>query len=84
MTWGRFYWPPWLLIVLVSFLVAEIYALASGQPANTLSNWIWQQLNISGHTSFRNWSAKDYLTFLTYISVFVLWLPWHFWFHRFT
>lgn len=77
------YWLIWLAIVLVSFLGYEIFSLATGHPENTLSNWVWMHLRIHAGESVLQWSAADILTFGAYLSVFVLWLPWHFWLRKF-
>lgn len=83
MTWGNWYWPIWLIVVLLSFLPMEIFALFTNHK-NTLSDWIWVHLRITATTTVGQWTAADLLTFLAYVSIFILWLPWHFWFHRFT
>ena len=72
----------WLIAVLVSFLGVEIFALATG--GLTLSSWIWEHLHIVENETIANWTAADLLIFCAYVSVFVVWLPWHFFFHRFT
>jgi magnesium-transporting ATPase (P-type) len=77
------YWFWWMIILFVSFAVYEIGSLATGHPENTLSNWIWNALKIHVGESITQWSAGDLLTFVVYIGVFVLWLPWHFWLMRF-
>lgn len=77
------YWAAWLGAVLVSFLWYEITALATGHPENTLSSWVWYHLKIRAGESITQWSAGDLLTFGVYVSVFVLWLPWHFWLGKF-
>lgn len=78
------YWFIWLVTVLVSFLVYEIFSLATGHPENTLSNWVWVHLKIHAGESITQWSAADLLTLCTYVVVFVCWLPWHFWLRKFT
>lgn len=40
-------------------------------------------LKIRAGESITQWSAGDLLTFAAYISVFVCWLPYHFWFGKF-
>ena len=77
------YWPVWLGVTVGTFLLREIWALASGDPAGTLSEWVWRNLHIVSHQTISQWSAADLLLFCVYVSVFVLWLPWHFFFHRF-
>ena len=77
------YWAIWLAAALGSFLLYEVLSLATGHPENTLSNWVWVHLKIRAGESITQWSAGDLLTFAAYISVFVLWLPWHMWLGRF-
>lgn len=77
-TWGTWYWPAWLLIVLAAFLGPEIYALVSGNAANTLSAWVWRTLKITAGESVSQWSALDFLTFGVWL-VLIVWLSFHFW-----
>ena len=77
------YWTTWLIVTLGSFLVYEVLMLATGRPQNTLSNWVWLHLKVHLGESIGQWSAGDLLTFAAYVSIFVLWLPWHFWLGRF-
>lgn len=78
------YWPVWLAVTLGTFLLREIWALVAGRPGDTLSTWVWDQLHIVARESITQWSAADLLLFCVYISVFVVWLPWHWWFRKFT
>lgn len=80
--WGAVYWPVWLVTAVVTFLVPEIYALASGHPENTLSDWVWRTLKIARHQNPGAWTAADFLTFGCWV-VLVVWLTAHFWFRRF-
>jgi hypothetical protein len=82
-SFAKSYWFIWLIATVGSFLAYELLSLATGNAQNTLSNWVWQNLKIHTGESITQWSAGDLLTFAVYISVFVLWLPWHFWFGRF-
>lgn len=79
-----YYWLWWLAFTVGSFLWYEIYSLLTKHSQNTLSNWIWYHLQIRTGESFTQWSAADVLTFLAYVSIFVFWLPWHFWGRMFT
>lgn len=81
-TWGKTYWPIWLLILVVSFLGPEIYALASGNASNTLSAWVWRALQVSNRESLLMWSATDFLVFGAW-AVLVVWLTGHFFFGLF-
>jgi len=80
--WGNTYWPAWLALLLVTFLPAEIYGLATGGK-NTLSEWVWRTLKVTADESFWKFSATDYLVFGTWI-VLVSWLTLHFFLHKFT
>lgn len=78
------YWPVWLGVTIGTFLLREIWALATKHPQDTLSAFVWQHLHIVAKESIGHWTATDLLLFLTYVSVFVIWLPAHFWFRKFT
>ena len=78
------YWPIWLGVTVGTFLLREIWALATKRPADTLSQWIWLHLHIIRQETIGQWSATDLLLFCVYVSVFVIWLPAHFFFRRFT
>lgn len=77
------YWFAWMAVTLVAFLWYEILSLADGHPENTLSAFVWEHLKIRAGESITQWSAGDLLTFAAYITVFVAWLPWHFWLGKF-
>ena len=83
MTWGRYYWPWWLLALLITFLGPEIYSLAVS-AGNSLSDWVWTTLKIVRNETIGQWSATDLLLFCAYVAIFMCWLPWHFFFHRFS
>lgn len=82
-TWGHWYWPVWLCVMLSAFLAPEIYALVSSGAPNTLSQWVWVRLNVQSNEKVNQWSALDFLMFGEWC-VLVLWLTFHFFFHRFT
>lgn len=77
------YWPVWLACGIGAFLLREIWALASGRSQDTLSDWVWLHLHIVRNETIGAWSATDLLLFCVYMSVFVLWLPWHFFLRKF-
>lgn len=77
------YWPTWLCLFLGTFLIREIWALASGRAGDTLSDWVWRALRITQNETPSAWSATDYLIFGAWIVVFS-WLTWHFFFRKFT
>jgi len=74
--WGSWYWPSWLLVSVAAFLGPEIFALVTDWR-DTLSNWVWTVLKISGHESMAAWNATDYLVFGCWL-VLVTWLTGHF------
>jgi hypothetical protein len=78
------YWPIWLAVTVGTFLLREVWALASGHAQDTLSDWVWRNLHIVAHETAGQWSAADLLLFCTYVAIFMIWLPFHFFFHRFT
>ena len=78
------YWPLWLGATVGTFLLRELWALATGHPEATLSDWVWAHLHIVARETITQWSAADLLLFCVYVSVFILWLPAHFFFRRFT
>lgn len=82
-TFAKVFWTSWLSVTVGAFLVYELFSLVTGNPQNTLSNWVWVNLKIRVGESITQWSAGDLLVFCVYISVFVLWLPWHFWWGKF-
>lgn len=82
-TWGNTYWPIFLGVSFLAFLGPEIYSLVSVGGANTLSQWVWTQLKITSNERMVQWSALDFLMFGQWITA-VVWLTYHFFFHRFT
>ena len=77
------YWFWWSIAAVGLFAAYEGISLVTGHPENTLSNWVWENLHIKAGESISQWSAGDLLTFAAYITIFVVWLPWHFWFGKF-
>lgn len=77
MTWGRFYWPLWALLALLTFGIPEIVALITNVD-NTLSDYVWRELGVSDHQSVWQWSAVRVLSLGVWLTV-VTWLTWHFW-----
>jgi len=78
------WWPVWLGVFIAAFLVRETWALASGRPQDTFSDWVWTHLHIVTRETIGQWSAADLLLFGVYVVVFVLWLPWHLFLRDFT
>lgn len=60
--WGTYYWPAFLIIVSVLFLVPETIGLLTN-AANTLSDYCWTQLHVtvafgSGRHSVAWWLSQ--------------------------
>lgn len=82
MTWGRWYWPPALIVIGLIIFGPEIYALATNSY-NTLSNWVWTTLQVTRNEPVHDWNATQFLTLGLFVMV-TSWLFFHFWFHLFT
>jgi len=82
MTYGLWYWPIWLGVILIGFLPAEIIGLIQGGQ-NTFSNWVWQYLKVAKNESIANWTATDFLLFGAWL-VLIVWLTFHLFFRKFT
>jgi hypothetical protein len=80
--WGARFWPIWLSIGFGVGITMEIVALATN-PRNTLSYWVWTTLQSQRNVDPWNWTATQFLTLGLWL-VIVVWLTFHFWFHRFT
>jgi hypothetical protein len=83
MTWGRHYWPVFLIAVSLAFLIPEILALATNAK-NTLSDYAWYELDIT--TPQEHFSAHTAAWFLSLGMwlVIAIWLSYHIWFETFT
>jgi len=76
-TWGLTYWPIYLIIASLGFLVPEIYALFTGHQ-NTLSDYAWQELDIRTnfhHTLAWGLSQAAWVLFAVVIT-FHIWYRW--------
>lgn len=84
MTWARWYWPLWIVLMFgVTFLIPEIWALTHEKDGddNTLSNWVWMNLDVPKAQQLP-WTAAHYLVFGMWLTL-VSWLTFHFFFRRF-
>jgi len=70
------YWLIWLCALFVTFIVPETVALATGNPGNTLSWWVWRHVHVVFHQPMRDWSASHFL-FAGIFTVFAVWLVGH-------
>lgn len=82
MTWGKHYWPWFLILVSLAFLIPEITALITNVK-NTLSDYAWYELDIT--TPKEAFSAHTAAWFLSLgmWAVIAVWLTYHIWFERF-
>lgn len=71
------YWVGWFVVTAFSFLVPEVYALATGNPANTLSANIWKLEGAVPHQVIWAWIAAHFLIG-GLIAVLLIWLLFHF------
>jgi hypothetical protein len=77
------YWPAWLGLLAGLFLLREVWALVTGRPQDTLSDWVWNQLHVIYKQPVDQWDAAHFLFFGLWCVLF-LWLTWHFFFRDFT
>lgn len=78
MTWGRWYWPLFLVASLLLLLIPEIYALVTNYH-NSLSYWVWTSLRVNQGAPIDSWTAPHYLAAGVYLVV-VTWLTGHLFF----
>jgi hypothetical protein len=78
MKWGLHYWPGYLTVASLFFLVPELFALATN-PANTLSDYCWHELDVTRALEFTMHSVAWYASLAAWI-VFVLVITLHIWF----
>jgi hypothetical protein len=77
------YWVVWLSVFAGTFLLREVWALASGRSQDTLSDWVWNLLRITSNEPVSGWNSTDFLVFGAWLTV-VIWLTYHFFFRVFT
>lgn len=77
------WWPAWLGIGIALFLLREVWALSSGRPQDTLSDWVWRVLKVAVNRPIGQWDAAHFLVFGVWLVLFG-WLTFHFFFRRFT
>lgn len=83
MTWGRQYWPIYLIVASLGFLIPEVIALATNAK-NTLSDYAWYELNITTpHERFSAHTAAWFLSLGMWL-VIAVWLTYHIWLETFT
>ena len=80
MTWGKYYWPYFMILTVLLFGVPELIAIISGNVANTLSDYSWDQLDVHGFTHVHDiaWFASlgVWLLFVVVITAHIWWRSW--------
>jgi hypothetical protein len=74
-TWGRVYWPVFLLVASLLFAIPELIAIFTN-AANTLSEYAWQELKVGTfpvHTAARWISLIVWLVFVAVITAHIWW-----------
>jgi hypothetical protein len=77
-TWGGYYWPFFLIVASLLFLVPELIALFTN-ATNTLSDYSWRELNVRGglhfdqHTAAWGISLAAWLVFVIVITLHIWW-----------
>lgn len=79
-TWGKYYWPYFLILVSFLFLIPEIIALIANS-ANTLSAYSWEELHIAG--TIRVHTLAWWLSLITW-GLFVAVITAHIWWRKLT
>lgn len=80
-TWGLWYWPVWLVVMLTTLAIPEFYALFTNTQ-NTQSAWVWRELDVTTDTP-KPWTAVHYLFFGLWL-VIMSWLTFHYFWRKFT
>lgn len=79
MSWGNRYWPVFLIVVSIAFLIPELYALATN-AYNTLSDYAWRELNVTRAFEFTMHSVAWYASLSAWL-LFVVVITLHIWFY---
>lgn len=75
MTWGRLYWPFFIIVTSALFLGPELIATFTNR-ANTLSEYAWAELRVSGlaiHDIAWYISIVAWLLFVVVITAHIWW-----------
>ena len=82
MTWGRVWWPVFLIVTSLAFLIPEVIALVTNVK-NTLSDYARYELNVTTPTQgFTTHTAAWLLSLGVWLTV-AFWLTWHIWWEKF-
>ncbi len=77
-SWGLYYWPFFLILGSLLFLIPELIALFTN-ATNTLSGYTWRELNVHGgmhlnqHTVAWWLSLAAWLVFVVVITIHIWW-----------
>lgn len=77
-TWGLVYWPKYLIVGSLFFILPELFALITNVN-NTLSDYCWKELNVSlaygtGQHTIAWWlSLVAWLLFFVAITIHIWW-----------
>ena len=83
MTWGKIYWPWFLIVTSLAFIGPELVALVVNAK-NTLSDYAWYELNVkTPREPFTAHGAAWFLSLGMWLVV-AIWLTFHVWFETFT
>lgn len=75
-TWGRWYWPAWIVTTVIAFGIPELYALFTN-PGDTLSDYSWAELHITHGIPFHSLAwGMSFCCWLLFVVVITL----HIWF----
>lgn len=78
MTWGKFYWPYWIILTSLTFGVPELIAIFTNVK-NTLSDYARYELNVAPHVNVHTiawWiSLVVWLLFVVVITLHI-WGDW--------
>lgn len=78
MTWGRYYWPFFIVVASLLFLGPELIALFTNR-SNTLSEYAWHELNVNPRIPVH--TLAWWISLIAFIlAIFVLVI--HIWFKR--
>lgn len=82
MTWGKFFWPYWIITTSLTFLGPELFALFTNVK-NTLSDYARYQLNVNVAVSNHGiHTLAWWASFIAWV-VFVAWITPHIWWAKF-
>jgi hypothetical protein len=75
-TWGHRYWLAWAVVVFLTFIAPEVYALVTNWH-NTLSASVWDMERFMPGQTVAKWTAW-HLLFTGMLLVLFVWLLGHF------